>query len=95
MENLLYQNQSHRAYHTLDETNPFEIDKCKSKNGAIQKRGVHCLQITGQSRLLGSDSSVLLIFISAQTEFVHLFRDNAVTGDIPLISPVLESMVHL
>ena len=24
---------------------------------------------------------------------VHRFRDNAVTGDIPLISPVLESMV--
>ena len=30
---------------------------------------------------------------SAQTEFVHNFRDNAVSGDIPLISPVLESMV--
>ena len=26
---------------------------------------------------------------------VHRFRDNAVTGDIPLISPVLESMVPL
>ena len=25
--------------------------------------------------------------------FVHSFRDNAVTGDIPLISLVLESMV--
>ena len=32
---------------------------------------VHCLQITGQSRLLGPDSSVLLWVISAQTESVH------------------------
>ena len=32
---LLYQNQSHRACHKyLDETNPFEIDKCNSRNGA-------------------------------------------------------------
>ena len=30
---------------------------------------------------------------SAKTEFVHKFRDNAVTGDIPLISLVLTSMV--
>ena len=28
-----------------------------------------------------------------QLQFAHWFRDNAVSGDIPLLSPVLESMV--
>ena len=48
------------------------------------------MQITCQSRLLGPDSSVLTL---GYTESVHKFRDNAVTGDIPLISLVLKSMV--
>ena len=34
-ENLLCQNLSHFVYHKFfDKTNPFEIDKCKSRNGA-------------------------------------------------------------
>ena len=31
-ENLLYQNQSHRAYHKL-KTNPFATERCQSKRG--------------------------------------------------------------
>ena len=33
-ENLLYQNQRHRAYHKLEETNPFSIERCRSKKRA-------------------------------------------------------------
>ena len=69
--------------------------KKKKKNTELFLWDIHCLQITGQSRLLGPDSSVLTLVDSAQTEFVHNFRDNAVTGDISLISLVLESMVPL
>ena len=36
---------------------------------------------------------VLLTIFCLSRVRVHRFRDNAVTGDIPLISPVLESMV--
>ena len=38
---------------------------------------------------------VLLTIFCLSRVRVHRFRDNAVTGDIPLISPVLESMVPL
>ena len=38
---------------------------------------------------------VLLTIFCLSRVRVHKFRDNAVTGDIPLISPVLESMVPL
>ena len=30
---LLYENKIYRAYYKFDETNLFEKDKCKSKNG--------------------------------------------------------------
>ena len=38
---------------------------------------------------------VLLTIFCLSRVRVHRFRDNAITGDIPLISPVLESMVPL
>ena len=50
--------------------------KKKKKKKQQQKntncsQDIHFLQITGQSRLLGPDSSVLLWDIPAQTEFVQ------------------------
>ena len=45
-ENLLCQNQSHRAYHNFfDETNPFEIGKCKSKSRVSVSEALAVIQV--------------------------------------------------
>ena len=65
---------------------PQRCELMKKKKKTLTVPVVHCLQITGQSRLSGPDSSVLILGWLCP-------NDNAVTDDIPLISIVLTSMV--